>query len=245
VLKVIGLGVLIMLAGVGVLSILFFVLSFRPGRWNDELALQKDSTVVSGKLAYTRFSLPRQIVGTRYSRCDVLLVDPEAKSKFEGLGSYASRSGEESGSIVNVAIFGAEAEDCRLVFTRPALLREINRSHVAADSLRGVLLYEAYVDDTNGDGLLGSKDNLGLFASDLDGRNLVPITPDSVSVAEWEFADGFQKLAISVRLRPKGSSPEDHPVLRRLLWYDLKQRELCAHPALDRLLDETKRIMAR
>jgi hypothetical protein len=243
--KVIGLGALLILASIGVLSILFFMLTFRSGQGTEEVTLGKDTTDHPDLAAYTRFSLPRQIPGTRYSRCDVLFIDPEAKSKFEKLGSYSSRSGEDYGSTVNVAIFDTETEDCRLVFHRPALLRNFERMHDGMDSLVAGLLYEAYMNDTNHDGLLGTKDNLALFASDLDGRNLVQITPDSVALEEWKFLDGSRKLAITVKVRPNGSSSQTPPVQHQLLWYDLKGRTLSSSLSLDKLLGESKRIMAQ
>ncbi|CAG0995146.1 hypothetical protein ANRL2_03506 [Anaerolineae bacterium] len=243
--KVIGLGVLFILASIGVLSILIFMLTFRSGRGNQEVTLVKDTTDTPDRAAYTRLSLPRQIPGTRYSRCDVLFVDPKAKSRFETLGSYGSRSGEDYGSTVNVAIFDTETEECRLVFQRPMLLRDFERMHDGMDSLVTGLLYEAYINDTNHDGLLGTKDNLALFASDLDGRNLVQITPDSVALEEWKVLDRSRKLAISVKVCPNGSSSEVPRVRHQLLWYDLKGRTLSSSRALDELLEESKRIMAQ
>jgi hypothetical protein len=241
--KVVGMSVLVVLAAIGALAILVFMLSTNPTRRGNEVVLHGDSSTVSDKQPSVRFSLPQRIFGTRYSRCDVLLVDPDAKSRFQEIGSYSSRSGDEYGSMVNVAIFDVETNEYRLVFSRPALLRDINRSHRESDTLQPVLLYEAYVNDTNGDGLLGSKDNLTLFASDLDGKNLVQITPDSVSLSEWEFADDYLKLTISVKQRADPSSPGERQVMRQLLWYDLKHRVLYSQPALDRLLEQAKRVM--
>jgi hypothetical protein len=243
--KVIGLGVLFVLASIGVLSILIFMLTIRSGRGNQEVALVKDTTDHPERAAYTRFSLPRHIPGTRYSRCDVLFVDQDAKSKFEKLGSYSSRSGEDYGSTINVAIFDTATEDCRLVFPRPALLRDFERMHDDMDSLVTGLLYEAYMNDTNHDGLLGTEDNLALFFSDLDGRNLVQITPDSVALEEWKVLGSSRKLAISVKVRPNSSSPQVPPARHLLLWYDLKGRTLSSSRSLDRLLEESKRIMAQ
>jgi len=244
-LKIFGVFLLIVLAGIGVLSILVFIVSERSLRSNEGVPIHKDTSTTHSLSQSVRFSLPDRIYGTPYSLSHVLLVDPDARSRFEVIGSYSSRSGDEYGTAINVAICDTKRDDFRLIFSRPALIRDINRPENESDSLQSVLIYEAYVNDTNGDGIVGSKDNLTLFSTDLDGRNLAQVTPDSLSVAEWKFTDGLQKLIVSAKVRPAHISVEERPLPRRLLWYDLKTKLLYSQPSMDRLLDATKQILVQ
>jgi hypothetical protein len=243
--KVFGVFLLIVLASIGVLAILVFVVSGRSSRWNEGVAIHKDTSATQNRVLSVRFSLPDRIYGTPYSLSHIMLVDPDARSRFEVIGSYGSKSGDEYGTAINIAILDVKRNDFRLIFSRPALIRDINRPEKESDSLQPVLLYEAYVNDTNGDGIVGSKDNLTLFSSELDGRGLTQVTPDSLSVTEWKFTEGLQKLIISAKVRPAHISDEDRPLPRRLFWYDLKSKVLYSQPSMDRLLETTKQILVK
>jgi hypothetical protein len=100
------------------------------------------------------------------------------------------------------------------------------------DTVQSFNLYLIVFHDTDGDGRLASEDRSTPYISDLDGRNLRPLTPDSV------VATGVMK---SVR---------EHEVLEAA-WaevtfkYDVRTQKLSPILPDDRLLNEARRILQK
>ena len=195
------------------------------------------------QISNIQYSFPMKIYGSAHSFFKVLLVEP-AVSKLFKRGGYSMDSEYDNGIMVNVVFLNAKSQDLHLLFTKPTFIRRLVSPSSRADSGRKQILYDAITRDSNGDGIISGDDNIVLFSSELDGTDLTRITPDSLSVTRWQFADNFQSVIIEVKQPLHDPAIDEKLWPRRLFWYDLSAKKF-KYQQLEVLLERSKTILGK
>ena len=195
------------------------------------------------QISNIQYSFPIKIYGSTHSFFKVLLVEP-AVSKLFKRGGYSMDSEYDNGIMVNVVYLNSKSQDLHLLFTKPTFIRRLSSPSSRADSGQKQILYDAIIHDSNSDGIISGDDNIVLFSSELDGTDLTRITPDSLSVTRWQFADNFQSVIIEVKQPMHDPSIDEKLWTRHLFWYDLSTKKF-KYQQLDVLLERSKTILGK
>jgi hypothetical protein len=248
---------IIVIAGILVLSFIGFIstiLFFVDGKRNIDQPhgiVVQDSThpsqhnqqEVAKQLAQIHYSFPTKIYGSPSSIFKVLFAEPRVSELFKR-ASYSIHSEYDNGIVVNFVFLNQNTQALFLLFSKPTFIQNYSCPATKADSGQSKILYNAVIHDSNGDGIISGDDNAVLLCSDLDGSNLLQLTPDSVSLSRWEFTDHFQSVLIEVKQPLRDKSIEESLWPRHLYWYDFASKKF-KYQKLDELLEQSKRILGK
>jgi hypothetical protein len=208
---------------------------------------QKDShNTQSGKkqVSNIQYSFPVKLYGSSHSFFKILLVEPKISELFKRMGSYSWNSEYDNGIVVNFVFLNPKTQNLSLLFDKPSFIQRYSVPSSSADSGQTKILYDAIIRDSNRDGLISSEDNVVLFFSELEGTGLTQITPDSLSLTRWQFADNFQSVIIEVKQRIDDKSVDEKLWPRHLYWYDLNTKKF-KYQQLEVLLERAKHILGK
>lgn len=215
--KVVGAMVVLLLATIGLFTILYFLFFRQSPHPNGSItAHAADNHGAEGDTNLC-FSLPGKVFGSSNYLSPVTIE-----------GSYADRgikSSSGASTIVNVAMANFEDSQLRLVFDKRVVVKRVDYPARQSDSTQKMILFEVLPIDSNHDGMIDGNDNTVLFFSDLDGKNLTQMTPDSVTVTGWSFVSDKNRLAITVVEQPMGGAFEKGSKPEHLCGYDFSTRK--------------------
>jgi hypothetical protein len=240
------------LALVGFVNVIsFFVESKKDAHQSHGIVIQ--DTTQSGlqnaqkgrkQISNIQYSFPIKLYGSSYSFFKVLLVEPEVSELFKRMGSYSMNSEYDNGIIVNFVFLNPKTQNLNLLFNKPSFIQTYSAPSSRVDSGQTKILYNAIIRDSNLDGIISSEDNVVLFFSGLDGSDLTQITPDSLSLTRWQFAENFQSVIIEVKQPIKDKSVDEKLWPRHLSWYDLNTKKF-KYQQLEVLLERSKHILGK
>ena len=119
-------------------------------------------------------------------------------------------SGLHGRTTVNLLIYSEELPKGFLLFDQQVLIEHIMVPRLAEDP-QDYILYDVVSRDTDGDGRLTREDDKGLWISDLDGRQLTQITPDSLALSGFSFGEGKRRIYIAAWKIPEDRGiPREH-----------------------------------
>jgi hypothetical protein len=160
--------------------------------------------------------------------------------------SYESRGGGETW-VNAVFLDGAEA---RLLLDRPAYIRDVAYPELDgpdspdADRLQTWITYVMALDDSDRDGRLDHRDQLGLYVTDLEGRGLRPALRPPLRYTSHHVLDAGRMLVNA--LEPSAGQPVDEARMRqRAFVYEVESGRLSAYAALDSAAARAGQILAR
>jgi len=113
----------------------------------------------------------------------------------------------------------------------------VNRNQFESETMKSIILYELTQIDYNKDGKLNSKDPEFLFASDLNGENLVQISPKNEDLKHFEVLPNSNQIILRTTRDTKQDSifnNEDESILYK---GELKE----AKWELSEIIDSSKR----
>jgi hypothetical protein len=107
---------------------------------------------------------------------------------------------------VNVAFL--DAQGARLLLDQPAYLAHLRYPGEGGpatrdDSLRWIV-YEAALEDSNGDHRVDDRDRRSLYVTDLNGRGWRRVLPDGFELRDWAGQPDGSLVATAVQLQPDG-----------------------------------------
>ncbi len=188
--------------------------------------------------AAMQFVSPTTIWGTRY------LVLPIGFPNHQ-IDEYKHRSGIKENTLVNVAIVNEQTGRTALVFNRPMTVSRIDVPRDSSARHRTVALYTTFILDSDSNRVINSSDNAVLFSSALDGSDSRQITPDSLSVIDYDFIDHETRLRITLAKRPVNKLVEVEDWEHTMLWYDLKSQTLANNEELDGAVKRAKKLIGK
>lgn len=196
-----------------------------------------------------RFDIP---VSVRGSDTRLVLVhngvDFLPKSAGSGLSKKDYAGYGEEGPTANVVFLPNGGAPGRLLFERPAYIKEVSypgNESGHADSLQTWISYEVVLEDSNGDGKLDDDDERQLMVSNLEGTHLVRVLPAGWRLKEYSVRDDHRTMVITALQLPKsGEQFEDRQVAERAFVYDVPTGKLAPLAALDSVVERAGRILA-
>ncbi|HEX8244341.1 MAG TPA: hypothetical protein VF541_12615 [Longimicrobium sp.] len=116
-----------------------------------------------------------------------------------------SSSGSRAADAPAVNVVFLDAQGARLLLERPAYIARVSYpgEDIRGDSLRWIV-YEAALEDSNGDRRLDDRDRRSLYVSGLDGRGLRRVLPDGFELRDWAGQPDGSLVATAVQLQPGG-----------------------------------------
>ena len=123
-----------------------------------------------------------------------------------------SSSGSRAADAPAVNVAFLDAQGARLLLARPAYIARVSYpgdDHVRGDTLRWIV-YEAALEDSNGDRRLDDRDRRSLYVSTLDGRGLRRVLPGGYELRDWAGQPDGSLVATAVQLQPGGSPMPEH-----------------------------------
>lgn len=188
-----------------------------------------------------RYGMPERIRGTASTR--IVRVDGDAAAATRS--DYYS--GESSAWANAVFIDDAGA---RVLLDRPAYISSVRypsehrQGPNAADSLQTWITYVMALDDSNGDGKLDSRDDAGLYVTDLEGRNLRPVLRPPLRLHGYQAMEGGRMLVYALE-PPPGRPVDERRMPQRAFVYDVASGRLSPYAALDSAAARAGQILVR
>ena len=190
-----------------------------------------------------RYGRPLDVGGTDTRL--VLVSYGEGDEASWGYGSGSSRGG---GTWVN-AVF-LDAQGARLLLDRPAFIRDVDfpgegdTDYPATDSLQAWITYVMALDDADRDGRLDHRDGLGLYVTDLQGRNLRPVLRPPLRYVLHHVLDAGRMLVYALE-PPSGRTVDEKQMRQRAFTYDIASGALSPYVALDSAVARAAQVVAR
>ena len=245
-LKNLFISVTIFLAFIGTITIIYYMwISSLKQEYSGIPARQgiaeTDSSEIKKVQTDLSLKIPSEIYGT-----DNLIFTIGFEQKINSR-VLISKSYYPGSANVNIVVFNKNLNDYKLVFDEPVKVESIDYPTSQSDSAQNFILYNCISNDNDSSGTLDSEDNRILFLSDLNGKNLVQITPDSLNVTGHKIMEEFSSLFISLEDKKYNHLDANEKGNRKkefLLWYDLNERRLIKQDILKSILDDAGKVFS-
>lgn len=190
-----------------------------------------------------RYTPPFPVRGTQTQIVMVSYGDDHEAYAYAS-GGYASSGPREA----QVNVMFVDGQGARLLLDRPAYIREVSYPEVRdtppADPPRDWISYVISLHDTNGNGELENRDAASLYVSDLDGRNLRPVTRPPLRYGRHAALDPARILVYALE-PPPGEPVAEERMRQRAFIYDLRAGRLSPYAAMDSAAERAGRILRR
>lgn len=230
----IGLLLLLFLLGGGVM-----ILSQVIGNWgakDDAVRIVNQSQPAREEPRAVRLGETLRIRGTT-----TRLATVENGRAYAPGSTYASGSRYSRAIVANVVFL--DAEGARLLLDRPAHVESIRFPQSSADIQRWIE-YRIAFDDTNRDGKLDARDQMPLYVTDLEGRNLRPVLRAPLRLQSTQVMDATRMLVYALE-PPAGQAVDEDRMRQRAFIYDVAAGQLSPYTALDSAAARAGQILAR
>ncbi|HEU0298852.1 MAG TPA: hypothetical protein VFR37_05340, partial [Longimicrobium sp.] len=104
--------------------------------------------------------------------------------------------------------------------------------------------YVLALNDGNGDRRVDGRDDVALYVTDLQGRNLRPVLGPPLRYQAHE-AFGPDRILVYALEPPRGERVPEERMRQRAFLYDVRSSQLTAYAAMDSAADRAGRILAR
>ncbi len=207
------------------------------GARDDAVRVASDSAVPREEPRAVRYGLPQGIHGTSTT---FLSVNYGRGYEPRGSAGYASAD-RGSGVMANVVF--VDGQGARLLLDRPAHIQDMRYPSRPEDTWRWIE-YTIAFDDTNRDGRLDSQDGMGLYVSDVEGRNLRPVLRPPLRPGFTQALDAGRMLVYALE-PPSAEVVAESRMRQRAFIYDLASGQLAPYTALDSAAARAARILGR
>lgn len=211
------------------------------GAGEEAVRVARESQPARQEARAVRYGPPEAIAGTT-----TRLVKVQYGRAYEPEGAYASMG--PTATVANVIFL--EPGAARLLLERPAFIRDVDApgpprpGDPPGDPAATWISYLIALEDTDGDGRLDGRDQLALYVSDLEGRNLRPVLrPPLVHTAHLRMDAG--RMLVYALEPPAGQPVSQERWRQRAFVYDVASGQLSPYAALDSAAVRAGQILAR
>lgn len=188
--------------------------------------------------AAVRYGMPDSIMGTM-TRI-VRVHEGDARRDRSG---YASSGYGASENEVNVMFVDANGA-VRLLLDRPAYIRDVSYPRAAENHPpRAWISYVLALEDTDRSGGPDPRDDVALYVTDLEGRNLRPVLRPPLRYQEHQALDASRILVHA--LEPAAGVNDEARMRQRALIYDVRTGQLAPYAAMDAAAERAGQILRR
>jgi hypothetical protein len=210
----------------------------------DTLALQDITSSIPSRIGNTKYcyiTLSAKDL-TKPARIPKSSDEPSKAQYFSAQIQRDAIDALPTDEAINLIFLSDDGSDVRLLLNEKGAIigTDIPSSD---DTIQSFNLYYIVFRDTDGNGRLTPADRSIPYVSDLDGRNLRPLTPDSVETKG--IMKSFREYEIFVvgRIRPADPTVPEEDWAEVTFKYDIRTRKLSSVLPDDRLLNEARRIL--
>jgi hypothetical protein len=233
----IGILLLLFLVGGAVMILAQFIGNM--GAREDAVRVANESGAPREEPRAVRYGLPQGIEGT-----NTTFLAVNYGRGYEPRGGY-DRAGlaQRPRSDVMANVIFMDGQGARLLLDRPAHIADMRYPTRPEETWRWIE-YTIAFDDTNRDGRLDSSDAMGLYVSDVEGRNLRPVLRPPLRAEFTQALDAARMLVYALE-PPAGDAVDETRMRQRAFVYDLASGRLTPYTALDSAAAQAARILGR
>ena len=208
----------------------------------DTIALQDITTTVPERIGRTSYSYVALGAKDLAKAARMLETGDEMREALFEPPLLRELAYQENDGAINIIFMSDDGSDVRLLLKEKAALVGIDIPS-ARDTTRSFNLYRIVFRDTDGDGRLTALDRWVPYVSDLDGRNLQPIAPDSVDALRMFESFRKDEMFVIARIRPRDPRVPESDREQIVCTYDVHARKLSPVLTNDSLLREARKIL--
>jgi hypothetical protein len=253
-----GVGIFIVLLIIGVNQLVplidhFFYDEFETGILvgkNEVQSYRLDS--LKFELQHIIYDQPKKIKSTDYYLSEATIYDKKMPQDIKNAFMEAAQLNEKMfGATINILFFKEDRSEVysllnknayidQVSFPREQRYRHYDYAPYEKEELQPYIIYKIAMKDDNGDNRINSLDNMSYYISDLSGKNLQQITPDTLLIDNFWFTGDFKEIYFEAFNSIEIS--EDLPYTLRerdLYYYNIKEKKFAK---FDQIETELKKI---
>lgn len=185
-----------------------------------------------------RFGMPDSIRGTATR---IVLLNgggPAYDIRRESYGSAGAPAGQAN-------VMFLDGDGVRLLLDRPAHIREVSHPKPGeTDTPRQWISYVLALEDTDRSRTLDGRDQVALYVTDLEGRNLRPVLGPPLRYRSHQALDAGRILVYALE-PPPGAAVDEERMRQRAFIYDVASGQLAPYVALDSAAERAGQILRR
>ena len=204
------------------------------------------------ELQHIIYDRPQKIKSTNYYLTEVTIFDKKMPQEVKNIVKEAAQVSEKLfGATINILFFKEDRSEVYPLLNQNAYIDQVsfpreqrNRYYdyepSNKDNNQPFIIYKIATKDDNGDNRINSEDNMSYYISDLFGKNLEQITPDTLTIDNFWFTDDYKEIYFEAFKDVEIS--EDLPYLlkeRDLYYYNISQKKFAK---FDQIETELKKI---
>jgi len=143
---------------------------------------------------------------------------------------------------INLVFMGLDGSNPHLLLNKKGFIAAADIPG-ERDSLQGFNIYRIVLKDTDDDGRLTRLDRFNLYCSDINGRNLYPITGDSLRVLNYTKSVQDDKVYIKARVQPENDNRPEADWPEHIYVHDLRSNLLSSFFSDPEILKEARRLL--
>ena len=202
-------------------------------------------------LQHIVFTRPDKIKYTDLYLTEITILDKKMPNEIkEALKEAAQLDEKMFGATINVLFFKEDRSEVYTLLKKSAYIDLISYPGtlwrwdymMPKEQLEKMpfILFKIAMNDDNGDNRINYKDNMAFYLSDLYGKNIERITPDTIKIDYFWFTDNFEEIYFESFKEVEISEDLPYYIKERDLYYYNIKRKIFAK--VDQIEKEIKRI---
>jgi hypothetical protein len=191
----------------------------------------------------------QHIESTDYYFTEVYVADKKISKEMENMLNAANDINHDMfAARINMIFFNSDRSYVKRLLQTNGFIKSFDYGqsyYSKRDTTRKYILYEIALHDSNKDGRINKQDQTSIYMSNMNGNNLVQISPDSILISKYYFAEGNNEVFFESEIEHK-----DMPLLdnsrfatdRIYYYYNLKTKKFSRFDELDNEFDEIKKL---
>lgn len=206
-------------------------------------------------LQHIIYDHPQKIKSTDYYLSEVTIYDKKMPQEIKNAFMEAAQINEKMfGSTINVLFFKEDRSEVYSLLDRNAYIEDISYpgeqkyryydySEEDERRIQPYIIYKIALSDDNNDNRINSEDKMSYYITDLHGKNLERITPDTLMIDNFWFTKDYKEIYFESFNDVKIS--EELPYLlkeRDLYYYNINQKKF---GKFDKMETELKKVQEK
>ena len=244
--------------GIGLLMVLLVALSFvnvnvieRINESDFDRGLivtdsNKKLNDVKFDLQHIVYDSPEKIASKNIYFSRVTILDKKLPDDIKKAISEAAQiSVDFVGATINLVFFTADRKEIYKLLERNAYINKISypsgKHYNDKEKIQPFMLFEIAVKDNNNDHRINDNDNMSYYISDLNGKNLHKITPDTLRIDHYWYTDDYSEIYFESVKEVESSNDLGYSIKDRTLYfYNIAENKFGRFDELGKVVQEIK-----
>jgi len=170
---------------------------------------------------HLEYDRPTHIANSPYYYSSVYVMDKDMpESVKDAISSAGDISRALIGAQINVLFFKEDRSEVHKLLEHNGYIHKIGTPPNRSDGfLQNYLIYHISLRDTNGDSRINQDDAMAYYLSDLSGKVLRQITPDSLQLSDYWFSSDYSEIYFEELIEDSLESIDGYQLQKRKLYY--------------------------